>query len=141
PRRAVAALGRCARHARADPCADPARAPGLTMAPHIKKLAIVLVALAAIIAAYAWRAPGQSDTPAGFVSGNGRIEATEIDIATRLGGRVDEILVGEGDFVKAGQLLARMRVDSLDAQRNEAVAMRQQAIQGVAAAQAQVALR
>jgi HlyD family secretion protein len=111
------------------------------MAPPIKKLAIVLVALAAIIAAYAWRAPGQSDTPAGFVSGNGRIEATEIDIATRLGGRVDEILVGEGDFVKAGQLLARMRVDSLDAQRNEAVAMRQQAIQGVAAAQAQVALR
>ena len=53
----------------------------------------------------------------GFVSGNGRIEATEIDVATKLGGRVDSILVKEGDFVKAGQVVAKMQFQVLDAQR------------------------
>ncbi len=78
---------------------------------------------------------------AGFVSGNGRIEATEIDIATKLPGRVEEVLVSEGEFVKAGQTLARMQVQSLQAQRDEAIARLQQAQQGVSGAQAQVALR
>ena len=45
-----------------------------------------------------------------FVSGNRRIEATEIDIAIRRGGRVKEILVGEGDFISAGQVLAHMQM-------------------------------
>ena len=37
-----------------------------------------------------------------IVSGNGRIEATEIDVSTRSAGRIKEILVRDGDFVKAG---------------------------------------
>ena len=45
-------------------------------------------------------APWQSKGPGpGFVSGNGRIEATEIAVATKLAGRVQDILVAEGDFV------------------------------------------
>ena len=47
----------------------------------------------------------------------------------------------EGDFVTAGQPLARMQLDTLHAQRDEAEANRQQAEHGVAAAEAQVALR
>ena len=77
----------------------------------------------------------------GFVSGNGRLEATEVDVATRMGGRLLEVLVREGDFVSAGQPLARMQSDSLTAQRNEALANQQRARHAVAAAQAQVALR
>src|SRR5690606_2425376 len=77
----------------------------------------------------------------GLVSGNGRIEATEIDVATRLAGRVEEVLVAEGEFVTAGQLLARMQVDSLLAQRDEANARHQQALHAVAGAEAEVALR
>ncbi|MCC6173412.1 MAG: HlyD family efflux transporter periplasmic adaptor subunit [Gammaproteobacteria bacterium] len=77
----------------------------------------------------------------GLASGNGRIEATEIDIATKLAGRVDAILVAEGEFVKAGQTLARMESRTLQAQRAEAQARQQQALQGVAGAEAQVALR
>ena len=77
----------------------------------------------------------------GFASGNGRIEATEVDVAARFGGRVEAVLVEEGEFVKAGQLLARMQVQSLQAQREEAVARHQQALQAVAGAEAQVALR
>lgn len=85
---------------------------------------------------YADRGPGE-----GFVSGNGRIEATEIDVATKLAARVQDVLVQEGDFVSAGQTLAHMQVDTLQAQRNEATAQHQQAINADASAKAQVALR
>lgn len=65
-------------------------------------LLAALLALAATAGPW-WqgRGPGQDPGP-GFVSGNGRIEATEIDIATRLPGRVAELLVEESDMVKAG---------------------------------------
>lgn len=77
----------------------------------------------------------------GFVQGNGRIEATEVNIATKLPGRIADILVDEGDFVQAGQQLALMQLDTLQAQRDEAVAALYQAKTNVAAAEAQVALR
>ena len=66
-----------------------------------------LIAALVVAGAWAgWRLMAAPETP-GLVSGNGRIEATEIDVATKLPGRVIEILVNEGDFVKAGQPLAR----------------------------------
>ena len=77
----------------------------------------------------------------GFARGNGRIEATEIDISTKLAGRIDDILVKEGDFITAGQRLATMQLDTLHAQRDQAVASLHQAENNVAAAEAQVALR
>jgi len=87
-------------------------------------------------------APWQSKGPGpGFVSGNGRIEATEIAVATKLAGRVQDILVAEGDFVKAGQPVARMQIDGLQAQREEAVARLQQAQLAISSAQVQVAQR
>jgi len=60
--------------------------------------------------------------PAGIVTGNGRIEATEINIATKTPGRVVEILAREGDFVTAGTVLARMDTEVLHAQQAEALA-------------------
>src|SRR5262245_51399213 len=77
----------------------------------------------------------------GFISGNGRIEATEVDVATKLAGRIDNILVYEGDFVKAGQPVAQMQTDTLEAQRDELRAQQQQAIHSVGNAVAQVAAR
>ncbi|MES2190995.1 MAG: efflux RND transporter periplasmic adaptor subunit [Pseudomonadota bacterium] len=93
------------------------------------------------IGVYGWKVLRPQGPGEGFASGNGRIEATEIDIATKLGGRVEDIVVGEGDFVSAGQVLAHMHVQTLNAQRNEAIAMRQQSISAVASAEAQVAVR
>ena len=115
----------------------------MTVSPSLKKKLLVAFA-AAVVAALAWwswtrftdSGPGE-----GFVNGNGRIEATEIDVATKLPGRIEDILVREGDFVTAGQPLAKMRLETLEAQRDEALAMRQQAEHSVTAAQAQVALR
>ncbi len=99
---------------------------------------LLAVALGAALVLGPWRERGLGE---GFVSGNGRIEATEISVATKLAGRVEKILVNEGEFVKAGQPLARMQIESLQAQREEALARLQQAQQAVSGAEVQVALQ
>lgn len=81
------------------------------------------------------------DGEGNLASSNGRIEATEIDIATKLAGRVSDILVDEGEFVRAGQVLATMQVDTLEAQLREAQAQQRQAVNAVATAKAQVVMR
>lgn len=88
-----------------------------------------------------WNAQRDQGPGAGFVQGNGRIEATEIDVATKLPGRLAEVLVREGAFVETGEVLARMDVASLEAARAEAVARHAQAEHGVATARSQVSLR
>lgn len=107
-----------------------------------KKWAGMVVLVAGAVGGYwLWNSTQQNNGYEGFVQGNGRIEATEIDVATKLAGRLAEVLVEEGAFVQAGDVLARMDVDSLEAARNEAVAHHAQAKHGVATAHAQVALR
>ncbi|WUR15143.1 efflux RND transporter periplasmic adaptor subunit [[Empedobacter] haloabium] len=104
-------------------------------------IAAVLLAGGAGLA-WGWHRLGTAATPGpGFISGNGRIEATEIDVATKLPGRVADILVDEGEFVQAGQPLARMDTQALVAQRDEAAARAQQARDAVAGAAAQLAVR
>jgi len=100
-----------------------------------------VIAGAVVISVVVWMKLKPSGPGVGFVSGNGRVEATDIDIATKLAGRVVTIMVEEGDFVKAGQPLAQMQVDVLDAQRDEARAQSAQAVTAVASAEAQVAAR
>ncbi|MCB5188305.1 HlyD family efflux transporter periplasmic adaptor subunit [Methylobacillus caricis] len=89
----------------------------------------------------AWKKIGNDELPPGLYSGNGRIEAVEIDVAAKLPGRIEEMLVNEGDFVKAGQSLAHMQLDVLQAQSDEVKAQYQQALNNVAASKAQVTLR
>ena len=124
--------------------ATPPPSPPVTTPP--KKLKSWLIALGvglgiAVIGLLAWQFLRPKGLGGGFVSGNGRIEATEIDVAAKFGGRVQDILVGEGEFVTAGQVLAHMQVQTLEAQRDEARARQQQSVAGVASAQAQVAVR
>ena len=114
-----------------------------TMNSTLKNRLILLAVLAAVTAAgtYAWSTLRPQGPGEGFVSGNGRIEATEVDVAAKLGGRVQSILVKEGDFVTAGQPLAHMQIDTLEASHDEAKARHQQAVAAVATAEAQVAVR
>jgi HlyD family secretion protein len=104
-------------------------------------LPIGFVALAAALGYVAWQRFSPSGPGEGFVSGNGRIEATEIDVATKLAGRLQDVLVAEGDFVQAGQVLSHMQIDTLKAQRDEAAAQSQQAVNATQSARAQVAAR
>ncbi|OFV46501.1 HlyD family secretion protein [Klebsiella sp. HMSC09D12] len=95
-----------------------------------------VIGLAVVIAAAVWwmlRPPG---VPAGFASSNGRIEATEVDIATKTAGRIDTILVKEGQFVRQGDVLARMDTRVLNEQRLEAAAQIKEAESAIAAAKA-----
>ncbi|MBN8463516.1 MAG: efflux RND transporter periplasmic adaptor subunit [Dechloromonas sp.] len=57
--------------------------------------------------------------PAGLASGNGRLEATEVDVATKIAGRLAELGPHEGDMVEAGAVVARLDADDLRAQLRE----------------------
>ena len=104
----------------------------------IRGLIVTVVAAAALLAWHMLRPKGPGE---GFVSSNGRIEATEIDVSSKFSGRVQDILVADGEFVSAGQTLAHMQVQTLEAQRDEASARHQQSITAVASAEALVAVR
>jgi HlyD family secretion protein len=95
----------------------------------------------ALVAYLAWQWLGRSALPQGFASGNGRIEAVEIDIATKVPGRLGDILVDEGDFVTAGQALARMDTAQLAAQLRQAEAQKRRATIGIDTAESLVRQR
>lgn len=101
-----------------------------------RKVSFYLILVLAIIAAgYYYWSQNSSSLPEGFAQSNGRIEATEIDIATKTAGRIDTILVKEGDFVQQGQELARMDTRALQEQLHEVQAQLRQAISAVATAE------
>lgn len=101
----------------------------------------VAAAIVIALGVWAWWHFQPQDLPDGFAAGNGRIEAVEIDIAARTAGRIREILVNEGDFVRAGQVLAKMDTAVLEAQLREAEAQFQRALIGIETAQSLVTQR
>ncbi len=100
-----------------------------------RRLAWWVVGLLAVAAIVAWWLLRPAGVPEGFVS-NGRIEATEVDIASKIAGRIDTILVKEGQFVREGEVLAKMDTRVLQEQRLGAIAQIKEAQSAVAAAQA-----
>lgn len=100
-------------------------------------LAVILIAGAAVWALM----PDTEKLPEHVASGNGRIEATEVDVATRISGRLESFSVREGDLVEAGQLLAVMDTDELSARLAAAEANLHQAEQARLLAEAVVAQR
>jgi len=84
---------------------------------------LMLVGLIVVVSALIlWWVLRPDGLPESIVSANGRIEATDINIATKIPGRIAEVLAREGDFVQAGAVLARMDTQALQAQRTEALA-------------------
>jgi HlyD family secretion protein len=110
---------------------------------HGKRLGWVLVAvsLAMVAGGLAWLRLKPAPLPPGFAMSNGRIEAIQIDIATQLPGRVQQVLANEGDFVDEGQVVARMDTQTFDAQLRQAQAQIEQAHNAVTTARAVVAQR
>lgn len=94
-----------------------------------------------IIALLGWARYGLNKSDSGIVSGNGRIEAVEIDVAGKTAGRVKDILVKEGELVKAGQTVALMDTEVLEAQHRQAQAQLQQARSATTTARSQLAQR
>ena len=95
---------------------------GIARLPRSTLALALAIALATILGAsyLAWRKLAVPQLPAGIAKANGRIEAERIDIATKLPGRIEEVLVKEGDSIAAGQTVARMDTAELQAQLNDA---------------------
>ncbi len=70
----------------------------------------------------AWKQYEASALPAGIVSINGRVEATQVDISTKIAGRVIEIIPHEGDIVSPGEVVARIDTSETEPQLREAQA-------------------
>jgi len=101
----------------------------------------LLIVVAGVTILLLWRYFQSDELEGRIASGNGRIEAVEIDIATSRAGRVKEIFVDEGDYVLAGKILARMDTAVLEAQRRETSARLRQAESAVQIANSQVVQR
>ena len=113
---------------------------GVTLPKQKWLLLIALIALGGL-GYLAWLYFRPAKLPAGFASSNGRIEATEIDVAAKIAGRIRDVQKDEGDFVTAGQVLAHMDTDTLQAQRREAVAKLNESKHAVESAKSTVVQR
>lgn len=112
------------------------------MVKSAKKWILAVLAAGAIAGGYyGWRMYDGSGLTAGIVAGNGRIEATEIDISARTAGRIRDIFADEGVLVTAGQVLAQMDTEQLVAQRRQAEASLQRAVISIDTARSLLAQR
>ncbi len=89
----------------------------------------------------AWLILSRPALPPGFAGGNGRLEAKQIDIATKYPGRIKQVLADEGDMVNAGQIVATMDTEPLEAQLRNAEAKIKEAEDNRRTALANVAVK
>lgn len=75
----------------------------------------VIIALGGAGAWYWWQQQLNA-LPPGIAKTNGRLEAEQVEIATKYPGRIAAVLVKEGDMVHVGDVLARMDTAELEAQ-------------------------
>jgi HlyD family secretion protein len=105
-----------------------------------------LIVMACIVAAggtggWYWWQQQLHALPAGIAKANGRLEAEQVQIATKYAGRIAKVLAREGDMVDGGQIVARMDTVELDAQLAAAKADVQQAEHEKVEAEALIAQR
>ena len=106
----------------------------------------VVIAAAAVVVIgggvagyFFWQQYEATLLPAGIVSVNGRVEATQVDISTKTPGRVIEIIPHEGDIVPIGSVVARIDTSETDAQLHQAQASAELARQTLKTREASVA--
>ncbi|WP_121626400.1 HlyD family secretion protein [Poseidonibacter antarcticus] len=91
-----------------------------------KIIYLILIVIVAIGAKFAYDYMNKPSALEGFAFGNGRIETTQVDISTKLPGRLESVLVKEGDMVKKGDVLARLDSNELNAKLSQAKAQVEQ---------------
>lgn len=120
----------------------------------MRKILIISILLIVLIAGGYWyyQQPQQADELAGIVHSNGRLELARTDVASLYAGRVEQVLVDEGQAVQQGDLLVKLSSQSVQAQHaaaqaqyeatqakyNAAQAHQQQATDAVERANAQI---
>ena len=103
--------------------------------------ALGAVAVAAAAGWATWINTHRDNTPDGLMRANGRLEVERIEIAAKYPGRVVELPIHEGDWVKEGAVMARQDSTELLAQRDAIEAARERATQAMARASAETDVR
>ena len=108
---------------RPQPPADSAaaKAPAMPRPARKRRPPVWLLVVACILAAggagaWYWWQQQLNALPPGIAQANGRLEAEQVEITTKLAGRIAVVLVKEGDMVHAGEVLARMDTSTLGAE-------------------------
>lgn len=106
----------------------------------IASVVAVLLVLAGVATGgyYYWRQHLVSQLPDGLVITNGRIEANQVDVATKLPGRIAEIVPREGDMIERDSIVAKIDASELQAQLRQAQAQSDQAKKTLDSARAAV---
>ena len=93
-----------------------------------KRVLIIVVVVAAVVAGVAYSAGWfRRDSS---LQGSGTVEARDIRVGSKVGGRIDKVLVREGDTVQAGQVLITFDDKELQAALDQSRAAAEKARRG-----------
>jgi HlyD family secretion protein len=125
------------------PAAPPAGKGNARKKPRWLVTVVVVMGLMALGAAGGWYWWQQqlNALPPYIASANGRLEAEQVEIATKFPGRIAVLLAKEGDMVNGGAVVARMDTVELEAQLRSAEAQVRRSEQEKAMAEALIAQR
>jgi HlyD family secretion protein len=84
---------------------------------------LILVAAGLAFAGWSWW--GNRPDARGVIAASGRIEVTEVNVSSKVTGRITTLDVAEGSDLKQGQLVATLEGDELQAQLRQARAIQQ----------------
>jgi HlyD family secretion protein len=87
-----------------------------------KKIPLIIFGIVLIVSTLYFEVFRKFNGDTNVISGSGTIEVTEIDISSKIAGRVAVLPKPEGSDVKTGDLLARLEYEELSAQRLSAKA-------------------
>ncbi len=92
------------------------------MAKLFKRVFLLFVLAGCAVGGYfAWDRWGRVEPlPEGLVQANGRIEGDHVTVASKFAGKIHEMLVREGDSVRAGQEMARLDSEQVQAKLRQA---------------------
>lgn len=86
-----------------------------------KRLILIVAAVIAMLAGVGWFC-NNKEAPPKELTLHGNVDIRQVELAFNASGRIDRILVQEGDRVKAGQLLAALDTERLRLSRQQAEA-------------------
>jgi HlyD family secretion protein len=93
-----------------------------------KRIVIIVVVLAAVFAGVAYSSGWFNRDHS--LQGSGTVEARDIRVGSKVGGRIDKVLVREGDTVQAGQVLIAFDDKELQASLDQSRAAAEKARRG-----------
>lgn len=105
----------------------------------MSKKTLILVAIIIVGGGgVAWWVLSKPKLPPGFAAGNGRLEAQQVDVSAKFAGRLKTVDAREGDTVDAGQVVATIDTQPLEAQLRASKAQIVEAQNNLRTANAQV---